>query len=311
MYNKFLFSFSILFLLFTISCKDKPGGPEIIEYKIKNKPGFTLKIKDQGQEPRKLLKFNFKEGFTQNGKMIMEMDVQNTMDGNSSPKVYMPSIIMPVNSTVEKINDDGTATIRFEIKEITVEDRPNSNPQLVSSLKQVYSKIRLISCTGEVDTSGAGTKPECEFTGDMEPSLVSSVKQMMESSNSNYFVPEYPVGIGAIWEITNPAMDSGGMVVSYTSLQELVKLEGDIATIDATLTMSADKQTVKFPGTEFDSQISSVSGGGSSKIDINFNELLPQGSANSNTEVAMTIQMPDSKETKIVTDMDANIKFTY
>ena len=144
----------------------------------------------------------------------------------------------------------------------------------------------------------------------MEPSLVSSVKQMMESSNSNYFVPEYPVGIGAIWEITNPAMDSGGMVVSYTSLQELVKLEGDIATIDATLTMSADKQTVKFPGTEFDSQISSVSGGGSSKIDINFNELLPQGSANSNTEVAMTIQMPDSKDTKIVTDMDANIKFT-
>ena len=102
MYNKFSFSFSILFLLFTISCKDKPGGPEIIEYKIKNKPGFTLKIKDQGQEPRKLLKFNFKEGFTQNGKMIMEMDVQNTMDGNSSPKVYMPSIIMPVNSTVEK-----------------------------------------------------------------------------------------------------------------------------------------------------------------------------------------------------------------
>ena len=120
----------------------------------------------------------------------------------------MPSIIMPVSSTVDKLKEDGTAIIRFDITEITVEGRPGSNPQLVSSLKDVYSRISLISCTGEVDPSGAGTKPECKFTGDMEPGLVSSVKQMMETSNSNYFVPEYPVGIGAKWEITNPAMDS-------------------------------------------------------------------------------------------------------
>lgn len=310
MNNRKFLALSILFLLFTFSCKDKPEEKEIIEYQVKNKPGFTLKITDRGSEPRKLLKFNYKKGFRQSGRMIMEMDVQNTMNGSISPMVYMPSIVLPVISTVEKLDEDGTATIRFEISEITVEDRPDSNPQLVSNLREVYGKIRLISCTGEVDSSGAGTKPECKFDGDIDPGLVSSIKQMMESSNSNYFVPEYPVGIGAKWEIINPAMDSGGMIVSYKSLQELVKLEGDTATIDATLTMSAGEQTVSFPGTEFDSQISSVSGQGSSKININFNELLPHGSASSNTEVAMTIQMPDSTETKVVTDMDTSIKFT-
>ena len=310
MLRKQLLFLSTLLLLFTFSCKDRPGGPEIIEYEIKNKPGFTLKITDQGQEPRKLLKFNFKEDYTQNGKMIMEMDVQNKMNGTASPMVYMPSIIMHVNTNVEKINENGTAVIKYEIKEITVEGRPESNSQIVSSLRDVYGKIRLISCTGTVDPSGAGTRPDCVFEGDMDPSLESSVKQMMESSASNYFVPEYPVGLGAKWEILNPAMDSGGMVVNYKSLQELVKLEGETATIEAVLSMSAGEQTVKFPGTEFESNITSVSGKGSSKIDINFNELLPLGSANSSTEVNMTMQMPDSEETNIVTDMEMNIKFT-
>jgi len=310
MYKKYLLSLSALFLLLTFSCKDKPGGPEIIEYQIKNKPGFTLKITDQGQEPRKLLQFIFKEGFKQNGKMIMEMDIQNTMNGNESPLVNMPSIIMPVNSTVLEVNEDGSAKIKYEINKITVGDRPGANPQLVKSLKGIYSKIELISCTGEVDPSGAGTKPECEFVGDIEPSLINSVKQMMENSNNNVFVPEYPVGIGAKWEISSPSINSGGIVVSYKTLQELVKLDGDAATIYSTFSQKADEQTVKFPGTEFESKISSLSGEGSSNMLIDFDKLLPLGSANSNTKVSMTMQMQDTAENKIVTDMDMNIKFT-
>ena len=125
----------------------------------------------------------------------------------------------------------------------------------------MYGKIKHISCTGEVDPSGAGTKPECEFVGDMEPSLVSSVKQMMEKSSNNVFVPEYPVGIGAKWEITSPSLDSGGIIISYKTIQELVNLEGDTATIDTTLSQSAEEQMVTFPGTQFESKISSLSGG--------------------------------------------------
>ena len=119
MNNRKFLALSILFLLFTFSCKDKHAEPEIIEYQIKNKPGFTMKITDQGSEPRKLLQFNYKEGFKQSGKMIIEMDIQNTMNGNKSPMVNMPSIIMPINSTVEEVDENGNAKIKYEINKIT------------------------------------------------------------------------------------------------------------------------------------------------------------------------------------------------
>jgi len=105
-------------------------------------------------------------------------------------------------------------------------------------------------------------------------------------------------------------MESGGIVVSYKSVQELVKLEGDIAEIDSVLTQTAAEQEVKFPGTDFNTKIESFNADGTGKMEINFNELLPIGDANSKAEIATIIQLPDSKDNKVVTEMDMNVKFT-
>ena len=45
-------------------------------------------------------------------------------------------------------------------------------------------------------------------------------------------------------------------------------------------------------------------------MEINLNELFPTGEAGSKTNVITVMQMPDSTENKIVTNMDMNIKFT-
>ncbi len=310
MNRKYMIFYSAFLLIFALSCKDRSAEPEIIEYEIKNKPGFTLKITDQGSEPRKLLQFKYKEGYTQIRKMVMKMDVQMTMNGNTSPLVSSPPVIMPIISTVEKVGENGVAKIKYEIKDITVGDDPNANAELVDRLKEQYSKIKSISCTSEFDPSGTSTRPECEFDGDAALNIVQYIDQMMENSGNNIFIPTYPVGVGAKWEISSPSMESGGIVVSYKSVQELVKLEGDIAEIDSVLTQTAAEQEVKFPGTDFNTKIESFNADGTGKMEINFNELLPIGDANSKAEITTIIQLPDSNDNKVITEMDMNIKFT-
>ena len=176
-------------------------------------------------------------------------------------------------------------------------------------MRTFTKKLHLFPAQGDIDPFGAGSKPECEFEGDIDPSLSASVKQIMENSNNIVFVPEHLVGVGAKWEISSQGMESGGIMVSFKSSQELVKLDGDTATIDTTFTQVADEQTVQFPGNNFKTKIESLSGEGSSKMEINLNELFPTGEAGSKTNVTTIIQMPDS-ENKVVTNMDMNIKFT-
>lgn len=310
MFNKTLLFVSALFLLFTFSCKDKPASPDIIEYEIKNKPGFMMKITDQGAEPRKLLKFQFKEGLRQTGSMIMDMDIQNQMNGNSSPMVVMPSIVMPISGAVEKVNDDGSAVITYEISDIEVKSRKNSNPELVNSLVELYSKIKLISCSGEVDPFGLASKPECEFKGDIDPSLSDSVKQIMENSNNIVFLPEHPVGEGAKWEISSSGMESGGITVSFKSSQELVSMDGDTASIETTFEQSAGEQTVQFPGNSFETRVESLKGEGESIMQVDLKKLFPTGDAGSKSNITTIIKMPGSEESKIDTHMNMNLKFT-
>jgi hypothetical protein len=310
MNNKYALVFSVLFLLLTFSCKDQSSEPEIIEYPVDNKPGFTLKLLDRGKEPRQIIKFKLKEGSKETGKIITDMDIQNTMKETQSPMVYMPSINIPVNSVVEEVDENGIAKIKYEIRDITVGDDPDADPNLVKSLRGLYSKIKLISCTAKVDPSGSNTKPECEFQGDLEPSLTESLKQVMENFSNNIFIPKEPVGLGAKWEITNPEMLSGGMLISINTMMQLVKLDGDNATIKSTLSQTAKEQTIKFPGTELESKLTSLNASGSGQMEINFHEFLPRGSTNFITDLTMIIKGQSGQTTEIQTNMAMRVNIT-
>ena len=133
---------------------------------------------------------------------------------------------------------------------------------------------------------------------------------MMENPITNIFFPEHPVGVGAKWEITNPSVKLGGIDFSYKSSHELVSLEGDTATIDSTLSQNADEQTVKFPGSNFESKIEAYKSTGSGKMNIKFDELLSRGSANAQSEVATVIQPGDGQETRVISNMDMSIEIT-
>ena len=294
----------------TLSCKDKPSEFKVIEYQIKSKPDFTLKLTDPGREPRKLLKFNFKEGLVENRKMIMDTDIETEMNGTKSPMVYMPSIILPIKSIVEEVKENGTARVKFEINEVSVADDEDANPQLVKSLREQYNKIKNVSCILEVDTFGVGTTPDCEFTGDLGPSIAESVDEMMGNPSSSLFIPEHPVGIGAKWEITNPELKLGGIVFSYKSSHEIVNIEEDTATINTTLVQNADEQMVRFPGAAFETKIEAYSTTGRGSMKIKLDELMPRGKAESESKVTTVIQVGDAPETRVNSNMDMRMEIT-
>jgi len=310
MKNNYILALSVLFLLFTFSCKNQPGESEIIEYPVDNKPGFTLKLLDRGKEPRQIIKFNLKEGSKEKGKIISDMEIQNIMNETQSPVVYMPSIIIPVSSVVEKVDDNGTATIKYEVSGVTVGDDQDADPNLIKSLRDLYSKIKLISCTVNVDKSGSNTKPECEFVGELEPSITQSLKETMENFSNNIFIPREPVGVGAEWEISNPDMLSGGISISFKSTLQLEKLDGDNATIKSTTSQFAKEQGVQFPGMQTESKLTSLNGSGAGKMDINFHKFLPRGSIKSKTDISMEIKGQSGQITEIQTNMAMRVNIT-
>ena len=232
------------------------------------------------------------------------------MNEIKSPMVYMPSIIIPVNSVVEAVDENGTATINYEVRGVEVGNDPDADPNLVNSLKDLYSKIELISCTVNVDTFGSNSKPECKFDGELELSIVSSLKETMENFSNNIFIPKEPVGVGAKWEISNPEMLSGGILISFNATLQLEKLDGNNATIKSTITQNAKEQGVQFPGMQTESKLSSLKGSGSGQMDINFQEFLPKGSTDSTTDIVMEINGQSGQSTEIETNMSMRVKIT-
>ena len=233
----------------------------------------TVKVLDQGEEPRQALRLKVKPGLEQK----VSIDVGFTIDAVIMfLRVGSPNYVVQygLKSRAEKVEPDATASVAFAI----------DNATMLSALSEKQGKLlnpelpKMRTVTGRYSLDPRGTITNIEFddiaganrvTADMADNLRWSILQV------GPVFPEEPVGEGAKWTV-HRGIQQGGIHVNQLSTMEVVKLEGTRVELKLAIDQSAAPQTFRNPGTETPLELVALRGVGAGDVAWELTEVMPR-----------------------------------
>ena len=217
----------------------------------------TAKLVSAGKGKKSVLTYAYKVGDKQPVEIALDFaTTSKTLDGKDSDDTVLPTLVLTGSAETTAVAADGTATYQMTVATATGRDVPGAKvtaAQMQTVLAPTLPGTVLTGTVGKNGAPGAGAlhveKPD------------QSTEQALELVKLTMPVwpvlPKEPVGDGAKWTVTTPAVLQDRIAITYTTDYELVKRKGATWTVKGTTKVTGADQ--EFP----EGKISAVGGSGS------------------------------------------------
>ena len=207
-----------------------------------------VELLSAGDQPRSELRLDLEPGRPVRVAMTVELDIRQTIAGQPSPPVDLPASRMVMAATVEKVSDNGEATVETVIEEADIVDTEGVDPQVAKAMRDGMKPFVGYRVTVVMDDRGRVLDTDAS-----EPEgLPAEVEQLVQQLNQQLAtvvipLPEEAVGKGARWKVTTPVKVSG-IEVEQTSTATLVELSDGIPVLRTELDQAAEPGPAELPG---------------------------------------------------------------
>lgn len=251
----------------------------------------TVTLLDPGSEPRRELRYDFEQGYTQQGAMEMAIQLGVDMGGLQMP-MNMPAIRMDMTMNTAEVADDGSA--RFEYEYTSAEVVGDAGNPLGAALGSALSQINGVS--GWVRVDPRGTTLEAGFgapgaNAQQLAQVLDSAEQSIQQMSAPW--PAEPVGVGAQWQAVT-SFESGGFTLEQTATYTLESFDGNGVNVSVDLSQMAGEQALDGaaglpPGAQVSLMSMESTGSGSMQVDLG--ALIPASEMSMSTAMTMSVAM--------------------
>lgn len=249
----------------------------------------VVKLHDPGVNPQQI-RFQFKEGDTQQIIMTMKLSMAQSMGGNAAgPAMAMPALTIPVTSTIVGVNEKGAS---FEMVLGSITTAAEDNSPMAQMFAGAMKQLEGMKITGLVDDRGQKSNIEVESAAASNPQLAGQIQSIRNSlTQMTPPLPEEPIGVGATWSYVLDA-ESNGVKASNTSTLKLVRRDGNALALTMNTSVHADAQKLTNPGMPPGAELLGMQGKGSGESTILLNRVFPaamEGKTNVQIDIKATM----------------------
>jgi hypothetical protein len=232
MSKRFLFSLSIILgtiaLLMPIqshASEDKASHSPLSSIQqvsqTKGSEDVSIRLIDQGAEPRKELRYKFKGGETDTLVVEMKMAIAVELGGQKRPAVWAPMTRIVTTVESKSVSPEGDLFVESTVTAIDMVSDPESDIKMTEATRKLKEKLQsLMGCREQYTLTPQGISKNAETSHCSAGSQEG--QQTMDNLRQPIAMlpfPDEPVGKGARWEVTTPVSNSKfilSQVVTYT-----------------------------------------------------------------------------------------------
>lgn len=213
-------------------------------------PEPKVSVRSTGSGEVEPLRYQYKEGATSKQTVRMATTMAIAAEGlDALPEMPFPLLVITVESTVEKVGDDGVVRIVGKVTDADAESVSGVPDEVIETAKKSIPTLEGLEWTLEQDTRGfiKGAKLS-------RPSgLSDDVKQMVDELEAQLTasvmpLPDEPVGVGAEWEVTYEVEAEGGTTEQHTVRYEYTGRDGTVVKLGIVHTSKGTAPPFSIPG---------------------------------------------------------------
>ena len=279
----------------------KPGGdkPSTVKTSIKSK----VELVKAGAEPRKELRLTPKVGLVDKMTMTMTLAIGMKMGARALPKNPLPPMVVELDLKVTEVRPNGDIRYEFSITKTDVKAPPGADANVISTMRQALSRLKGLGGHAVVTSRGETKEAKVEMPPNLDQQTQQILQGMEQAMNQIVVaLPEQPVGVGAQWRTTT-AVEQNGIRLSQILTHDLVKLEGETAHCNVSVTQKAPPQKVAAPG-GVSLELESLKSSGSGKVVFRLDHIAPSVS---DLKLSSALQM-GLKNEKMIMDTDMTVE---
>lgn len=176
--------------------------------------------------------------------MTMNMDMQMSIAGQSSPQVDLPATVITIDTLVTQVDPNGDIHYKFSYSNVDVANSATLPPHVIEAMRAQMKKMVGMGGEAIVDNRGYTKSANLVAPKGLDPSMKQVTEQLSGSLDQlSSPVPKEPVGIGAKWRVTTSPRLSGAMV-RQTATYQLMNLKDGIASLNVWVEQRADAQAL-------------------------------------------------------------------
>ncbi|MEO1428669.1 MAG: DUF6263 family protein [Cyanobacteria bacterium J06632_19] len=257
-----------------------------------------------GAQPRQRLRFVPQTGQKETADMQMDMNMSMSVDGKEAPSFKIPGTSLKLNTTVNKVEQNGDIYYDFSYDDVDIVGESNLPASALKDMRREIKKMQGLKGNVIVDNKGQTKKANFIVPKNFNPALKQTMDQLKNSIEQlSAQVPTEAVGKGAKWQVTSN-INFNGITLVQTANYELVDIQDGIATMNINLTQKAPgAQKIVLPqipkGMTMTMESYNANGTGQSKIALN--RIMPLStSLKMNASTQMRTKVPNSPEAMIM-----------
>ena len=242
-------------------------------------PGaVVVELIDAGAMPRRELRFTPTQGAKQVSVMTMKMSQSITLGGQAIPAQNIPANKITIESTIDKVFENGDIGFKFTYTDITIVDDP-ANPSPIATIMKTMMQP-LVGTSGTIVLTNRGLTKQVDMLipEGVSPQLKQLIDGMSGAMNQmSAPVPEEAVGLGSKWSVVQN-INANGLQLKQTSVHEMIELVAGGFTLSVTLTQEAEPQEVTNAAMPAGTKVAlkSLTSKGAGKTVVDSNLVLPK-----------------------------------
>ncbi len=270
-----------------------------------------LELSTAGEEPRRVLRWNFKGGSTYSLQMRaqetmrLEMDLQ---DEELQP-ITNPPIVYELSLQTREVTDDGTARVDFRVTEARAEKSKAVSAVDLALLTRELSALRGLRGTYTVDAYGLLSDIEFDrASAKAQQATLEKLSQMLHWTTVP--LPQEPVGKGAAWTVKQVLVQDGAKVRQRSEV-ELLEVEGAVVELAVNIEKSASRQKLSSAGDAETYELLQLKSSESLQTKADLDQLVPSAcKATGKVEMATRMDGPDGgvEEVRATVDLQGSLR---
>ena len=227
----------------------------------------TVNLLEAGAEPRRQLRLALVEGTVIRASLTVKFGLQLESQGKPLPATPIPPVRVDLGARVDKVSENGNATVGFGFERIDVVDDGSAPPDVVEQVRRSgIDRLTALRGATTITRRGVPVEHSLQVPEDLPRNLEQVVDQLSQQTASlTVPFPAEAVGPGARWRATSD-LETGTIATRLVLSYVLRQAEGDRYVLDVAYEQTAPRQKAELPnlpaGTEVEIRDFLVSGKG-------------------------------------------------
>lgn len=264
-------------------------------------------IVDVGSKPRKVLRYEIKEGSRATSRMTMGFDMSMAMGDQQMPDQQIPPMVSTISTLVTDVSND-RITFEMTYDSFSIKDGPAHSQEIVSALRQAVKGISGMGGTFVMNDRGVVLEGSVDVPEGVDPTFAQMLDQVSAQTEQLATpFPAQPIGEGASWVVTNET-EVGGFTTDTTTTYTLLSRSQDTFELEVEMEQSAKPQNISMPGMPAGAtaEILKLEGSGEGTTRGSTSMLLPSATMASSSNVRMKITT-EGETTLMTQGMDITV----